>query len=121
MSEHLELQSSKEIRDWIDKNGFDIVNLDSEAPRFFQPKYTVAVGPMHIYGIQHTYLTNEGHPLVSVQRSFSAPDAEDAFQQYLQEPKERSFGGGEERVGFKLYMKPGAWENETVSIFAESE
>lgn len=121
MAEHLELRNSQEIKDWISKNSYDIVNLDSEAPHFFQPRFTVASGPMQIFGVQHTYLKNDGYPMVSVQRSFRATSAEDALRQYLRESKERSLGGSEERVGFRLYMKAGSWDYEAINVFTESD
>ena len=80
MSEHLELRNSQEIRDWIDSNNYDVIDLDQEAPRFFQPKFTMTPGPMQIFGVQHTYLKDDEQPLVSVQRSFMAMSAEDALR-----------------------------------------
>jgi len=120
MSEHLELRNSQEIRDWINRNSYDVVNLDSESPRFFQPRFTVASGPMQMFGVQHTYLQDDEQPIVSLQRSFRAISAEDALRQYLRESKERSSGMGEDRVGFRLYMKAGSRDYETIKVFKES-
>jgi hypothetical protein len=121
MSEYIELKNSLEIRDWVNSNSYDIVSIDSEAPRFFQPRFMVTPGQMQIFGVQHTFLKDDKNPLVSLQRSFRATSAEDALRQYLQESKERSFGGGEERVGFKLFIKAGSWDYETINVFKETE
>ena len=121
MSEHLELRNSQEIRDWIDSNRYDVVDLDLETPRFFQPKFTMTPGPMQIFGVQHTYLKDDEQPIVSVQRSFMATSAEDALRQYLRESKERSLVRNEERVGFRLYMKAGSWDYEVINVFTESD
>jgi hypothetical protein len=119
MSEHLELHGGPEIRDWIGENGFDIIDIDPDAPRFFQPRFTPEAGPFLLFGVQHTYLMGSGQPLVSLQRSFRATSAEDALRQYLHEPRERSSGLTEQRVGFELHVRPGTSDDETVIVFRE--
>jgi hypothetical protein len=116
MSEQLELRSGSEIRDWAKKNGFDVVNLESDAPRFFQPRFTPMPGPMLLFSIEHTYLTKDGQPMVSVNRIIRSTSAEDALYQYFQEPKERSSGSAEYSVGFRVHMKPGANDNEAIVV-----
>lgn len=117
MSEHIDLHSGEEIRDWMRKNGFDIVRVESEdAPRFFQPRFTPTSGTTFLFSIEHTYCTDEGRPMVSVKRMFRATSAEDALQQYLLEGKERLCGRGEQQVGFKLHVKPGSSDKETITV-----
>jgi hypothetical protein len=116
MSERLSLRKGDEIRDWANKNGFDVVSFDPDAPRFFQPRFTPATGPMFLFDVEHTYLGDQGKQMVSVKRVFRATTAEDALQQYLREPKERSAGSAEEKVGFRLHLKAGATEGETITV-----
>jgi hypothetical protein len=116
MSERIDLRSGQEIRDWISKNGVDIVNLDSDAPRFLQPKFMPSPGPMLLFAVEHTYLTTEEKAMVSLRRAFRATSAEDALQQYLREPKERSFGRGDQMVGFTLHDKPGRGDREALTV-----
>lgn len=116
MSEQLELHGGWEIRDWAKKNGFDVVNLESDAPRFFEARFTPTPGPMLLFSVEHTYFASERQPMVSVMQYFRATSAEDALQQYLREPKERSFGSAEQRVGFRVHMKPGATDSEAIAV-----
>jgi hypothetical protein len=116
MSERIELHSGEEIRDWAKRNGFDVVDLDPGAPRFFQPMFTPVAGPMLLFSVEHTYLTNQGFPMVSVKRTFRATSAEDALIQYLREPKDRSAGQGEHSVGFIAHTKPGSGDREAIIV-----
>lgn len=121
MSERIRLDGGVQIRDWAARNGFDVVSFDSDAPRFFQPRFTPGPGPMLLYDVEHTYLTASGQPMVTVKRTFRATSAEDALQQYLRESKDRSAGNAEGAVGFKLHLKAGAAENEAVSVAKQAE
>jgi hypothetical protein len=116
MSERIDLHSGEEIRDWADKNGFDVVNLESDAPRFFQPRFMPAAGPMVLFAVEHTFFARPDQPLVSVKRFFRSASAEGALQQYLQEPKERSAGTDEQGLGFRVHMKPGATGGEAIRV-----
>jgi hypothetical protein len=117
MSERIDLRSGEEIRDWARENEFDIVDLESEdTPRFFQRKFTPQPGPIVLFGVEHAYYTDNGRPMVSVKRVFRASSAEEALQQYLLEPKERSCGRAEQQVSFKLYVRPGGGQREAISV-----
>jgi hypothetical protein len=116
MSELIRLDGGKQIRDWASKNGFDVVSFDSDAPRFFQPRFTAGPGPLVLFDVEHAYLGEAGHPVVSLKRVFRATSAEDALQQYLREAREKSAGTAEDKVGFTLHLKAGATEAETISV-----
>ena len=116
MSERIKLDNGQQIRDWASTNGFDVVSLESDAPRFFQPRFTAGPGPMSLFNVEHTYLADASRPMVSLKRVFRATSAEDALQQYLREPKERVGGEAEGRVGFRLHLKAGATEGETIAV-----
>ncbi len=116
MSERVDLHSGDEIRDWAKRHGYDVVSLDPSAPRFFEPRFTPEPGPMLLFALEHTYMTGEGRPMVTVKRAFRATSAEDALLQYLREPKDRSSGQGEQRVGFTLHTKPGSGDREAVTV-----
>jgi hypothetical protein len=116
MSEKIVLHSGEEITDWTEKIGFDEVNLESDAPRFFQPRFTSPPGPLFLFSVEHTFFAGPGQPAVSVKRTFRSSNAEDALQQYLREPKERTAGTDEQSVGFRVHLKPGATGSETISV-----
>ena len=116
MSEKIDLHSGEEIRDWTSKIGFDVVNLESDAPRFFQPRFAPTPGPMALFTVEHTFFAGPGQPMVSVKRFFRSTSAEEALQQYLQEPKERSAGTEEQGLGFRVHMKPGATGGEAIKV-----
>ena len=119
MSEQISLYNGREIRDWIEKNGFDVLSPESGAPRFFQPRFTPAAGPTYLFSVEHTYSSGDGQPMISVDRVFRATSAEDALQQYLRESKGRFHGTGEERVGFRLHLKPGSADREAIAVVKE--
>jgi hypothetical protein len=116
MSEKIDLKNSTEIRDWIQKNGFDVVSLESDSPRFFQPRFTPSPGPLLLYKVEHTFLLSKAQPTVSVQQNIRAASAEDALFRYLQEPKEHATGSAEYHLGFTVHHKPGTTDFETISI-----
>jgi hypothetical protein len=116
LSEKIDLGSGEEIRDWTSKAGFDVVNLESDAPRFFQPSFAPASGPVDLYTVEHTFFAGPGQPMVSVKRFLRSTSAEGALQHYLQEPRERSGGTDEQTLGFRLYMKPGANSGEAIRV-----
>lgn len=116
MSERIDLQSSSAIKDWIQKNGFDVVNLESDSPRFFQTRFTPSAGPQVLFKVEHTFLLAKGQPLVTVKRNIRAADAEDALFQYLQGSKEHGTGNEEHYVGFVMHLKPGASDLENISV-----
>jgi hypothetical protein len=116
MSEQINLRSGEEIRDWAKKNGFDVVNLESDAPRFFQPRFTPTSGPLLLFSVEHIFLTKEGQPMVSVKRVIRSISADDALYQYFQEPREHSAGSDEYSVGFRIHMKPGSNDNEVIAV-----
>ncbi len=116
MSEKIDLQNGEEIREWTKKIGFDEVNLESDAPRFFQPRFAPAPGPLTLFTVEHTFFAGTGQPMVSVRRFFRSTSAEGALQQYLQEPKDRSGGTDEQGLGFKVHLKPGATSGESIKV-----
>jgi len=116
MSERIELRNGKQIREWATKSGFNVVNLEPEAPRFFEPRFIPTSGPMLLFSLEHTFLTGDGKPMVTLQRILRAAAAEDALHQYFREPKERSSGNYEYRVGFALHTKPGDTESESIVV-----
>jgi hypothetical protein len=116
MSEKIDLHSGEEIRDWTSKNGFDVVNLESDSPRFFQPRFTPTPGPMALFAVEHTFFAGPSQPVVSVKRFFRSTSAEGALQQYIQEPKERSAGADEHGLVFRLHLKPGATNGEAIGV-----
>jgi hypothetical protein len=116
MSEKIDLNNGEEIRDWTNKIGFDVVNLESDAPRFFQPRFAPTPGPMSLFMVEHTFFASPSQPAVSVKRIFRSTNAEGALQQYLQEPRERSSGTDEQGLGFKVHMKPGATGGEAIRV-----
>ena len=117
MSEKIELSSGQQIQDWSEKNGFGvIVNADPDAPRFFQGRAPVTPGPIQLYSVEHSFMNTDVQPMVTVKRIFRASSAEDALYQYYREPKERSAGNREDRVGFALNSKPGSWANEAILV-----
>ena len=61
-----------------------------------------------------------GKPMVSVKRVIRSTNAEHALYQYFQEPKERSAGNAEYRVGFGIHTKPGAVDNETITVVKQT-
>ena len=116
MSEKIDLQSGEEIREWAGKTGFDVVSLESDAPRFFQPSFTPAPGPLALFVVEHTFNASPGQPMVSVKRFFRVTSAEGALLQYLREPKERSAGTDETGVVFRVHMKPGTFGGEAIKV-----
>jgi len=116
MSENISLHSGPEIRLWMEKNGFDVVNADSDGPRFFQPRFMAGAGPQLLFFVEHTFFADERLPIVSVKRTFRATSAEDALLQYLREPKERSNGSGEGLVAFSVHAKPGSTGRESIVV-----
>lgn len=116
MTEQITLQSSWEIRDWIQKNGFDVVSLESDAPRFFHSKFTPSPGPQMLFKIEHTYLLAKGQPMITVKQNIRAANAEDALYRYLQGPKEHSTGNDEHYLGFVMHLKPGSSDQENISV-----
>jgi hypothetical protein len=116
MSEKIDLQSGDEIRDWAGKTGFDVVSMESDAPRFFQPRFTPTPGPLALFTVEHTFNAGPGQPMVSVKRFFRVTSAEAALQQYLREPKERSAGTDETGVGFRVHLKPGTNSGEAIKV-----
>ena len=58
--------------------------------------------------------------MVSVKRVIRSTSAEDALYQYLKEPKEHSAGNAEYSVGFKVHIKPGANDNETITVVKQT-
>ena len=116
MSERIILGTGSEIREWAAKNGFDVVDLESDGPRFFQPRFVPTPGPMLLFTVEHTYFTNDGQPMVSVKRIIRSASAEDALYQYFREPKERSAGEAEHLVSFKTHAKPGDCDNESITV-----
>jgi hypothetical protein len=116
MSEKIELRNGKQIREWTTRSGYDVVNLDPDAPRFFEPRFTTTAGPMLLFSLEHTFHGLEGAPMVTLKRVLRATTAEDALFLYFREPKERSSGNYEYRVGFALHTKPGETENESIVV-----
>ena len=116
MSERIELRNGQQIRDWATQNGFDVVNLDPDAPRFFQTKFIPTPGPMQLFSIEHNFLTADAQPMVTLKRIVRATAAEDALYQYFREPKERSAGNYEYRVGFAIHTKPGVTDREAIIV-----
>ena len=116
MSERIVLRSGGEIREWVRNNSFDIVDIDSDSPKFFQSRFTPSPGPTLLFTVEHTYLTEDRKPLVTLKRSIRSTNAEDGLLQYLREPAERSAGDAEHKVGFKIHMKPGASEEEIITV-----
>jgi hypothetical protein len=100
----------------MEKNGFDVVNADSDGPRFFQPRFMPGAGPQLLFNVEHTFFADEKLPVVSVKRTFRATSAEDALLQYLREPKQRSNGDGEALVAFSLHAKPGSTARESIVV-----
>ena len=120
MSDRVGLKNGEEIRDWASKNGFDVVNLDSDGPRFFQSRFTPTSGPLVLFSVEHAYLTKDSQPMVSLKRLIRSTSAEDALYQYFQEPKERSAGSAEHMVAFRIHLKPGATDNEAITVVKQS-
>ncbi len=116
MSETISLHTGQEIRQWMEKTGFDVVASESDGPRFFQPRFMPGAGPQLLFTVEHTFSSEKGSPLVTVKRAFHATSAEDALQQYLREPKDRSSGTAEAIVAFSLLSKPGSTDREAVLV-----
>ena len=116
MSERIELANGQQIRGWATKNGFDVVNLDPEAPRFFDARFTPTPGAVQLFSVEHSYLTADGKPMITLKRVVRAATAEDALYLYFREPKERSAGDEEYRVGFAVHSKPVATDREMMVV-----
>ncbi len=115
MSDKIELRNGQQIREWASRNGFDVlVAPDPDAPRFFEPRST-AGGPLELYSVEHRF-QNGNQTIVTLKRVIRASSAEDALYQYFREPKERSAGNYEYRVGFVLSVKPGTTDGEAISV-----
>ncbi len=116
MSDRIDLRDGQQIREWATKNGFDVVSLDSEAPRFFGAIFTASDGPALLFSVEHSFLTTGAQPTVTLKRIVRAVSAEDALYQYFREPRERSSGNSEFRVGFTTHARPGATDGEAIMV-----
>ena len=116
MSDRIDLRNGQQISEWATKNGFDIVSFDSDAPRFFGVGFVPSAGPALLFSVEHSFLTSGAQPMVTLKRIVRAASAEDALYQYFREPKERSSGNFEFRVGFTTHAKPGATDCEAIVV-----
>jgi hypothetical protein len=116
MSEKISLNNSEEIKKWALQNGFDTVNLDLDAPRFFQSRMPQGSGSMALFSIEHIFLNKDNKPVVSLKRVIRSISAEDALYQYMKESSERRSGKDEFSVGFKTYLKPGYSDSEAIKV-----
>ncbi len=116
MSERISLPNSSAIKEWIQNNGYDVVSLESDSPRFFQSRFTPSAGPQVLFRVEHTYSLTPGQPLVTVKRNIRAANAEDALFRYIQRSRENNAGVDEHYVGFVTHLKPGASGQESISV-----
>jgi len=123
MSEYIELNSGKEIRQWEETNPPNTVEEKTILGNmtFTSHELVPKPGPKYFYGVQHFFYTTDGDPLVCLQRVFEASDAEEALQQYLIEPAERAFGKGDQYISFKVYLTPWAYEEQEIRVLKLAE
>ncbi|MFC1949018.1 hypothetical protein ACFLW0_02465 [Chloroflexota bacterium] len=118
MTEFIELNNTKEIREWMEANPrrgtlrgltlqelINSVEIKKEVPK-----------DGNYYGIKHTY---DG-PDITLGQVYIAKDAKEALQQYLFAPNTHQAGVGEECISFKL--RDNFWyEPQQIRVFKLAE
>lgn len=105
ISDNITLDNATVIREWAEKH-LKPRPLDSKSTNELLADAQIQeelTPDKAFYGVQHFFSTQDGDPLIVVQRVFDCDSAEDALEAYLGEAAERVEGRGESYISFKIY------------------
>jgi len=128
MSDYLALKTAVEISDWMEHNhsvycpdgGSEPVSLQGFIEYVEEDRPDALPDGMLRFGVEHTVFTEDGWPLVSLERVYMAKNAEEALAQYVFGPSKHLSGSGDSYVGVILRTNLTDWPQE-IKVFEMAE